>query len=362
MRVLFTGGGTGGHLYPLIAVAQNLLTLVPGAKVEFMGSKGKIEEKAVPAAGFVFHGIKPVSFPRKAGAELIKFPFVFTKSLLSALKYVKALKPEVTVGSGAYISAPGIVAAKLTGAKIILLEQNSFPGVTTKLLQGLAREIHVSFSDSVKFFKEKDKVFLTGNPVRPGMKGAGKASSIKSFNLDPEKPVVLVLGGSLGAGKINETIAGILPGLKEKGIQVLWQTGERYYDRYAGLNSGFCIVKPYLNDMASAYAAADLMVARAGATTIAEIAAIGMGTILIPSPNVANNHQYYNALSLANQNAAVLIEEKEIENRLLPEITQLFAEPQRLNMLKENVSKFSAPEAGTIIAKRIIELAGEKVD
>lgn len=358
MRVLFTGGGTGGHLYPLIAVAQNLLALVPGAKIEFIGSKGKIEEKAVPAAGFVFHGIKASSFPKKAIAELVKFPFVFIKSLLSALKYVKSLKPEVAVGSGAYISAPGILAAKITGAKIILLEQNSFPGVTTKLLQGLAREIHVSFSDSVKFFKDKDKVFLTGNPVRPGMKGADKSEAIKSFGLDPQKPVVLVLGGSLGAGKINDSIAGILPGLKEKGIQVLWQTGERYYASYSSLNSTVCKVVPYLNDMASAYAAADLMVARAGATTIAEIAAIAMGTILIPSPNVANNHQYYNALSLSEKNAAVLIEEKEIESRLFPEITALLSEPQKLNTLKENISKFSAPEAGTIIANRIIELAG----
>lgn len=358
IKVLFTGGGTGGHLYPLIAVAQNLQSIAPDAKIEFIGSKNKIEEKAVPASGFVFHGISVVPFPRKIGFELITFPFVFAKSLISSIRIVKRFRPSVAVGSGAYISAPGIIAAKIKGAKIILLEQNSFPGVTTKLLQGLAEEIHISFRDSIKYFRHKAKVFLTGNPVRVGMKGADKTTARIKFNLDQNKPVLLVLGGSLGAEKINETVAGLISGLKDNGIQIIWQTGKRYFEKYANLSDESVKVMPFIDDMTSAYSASDLLIARAGATTIAEIAATGMAAILIPSPNVANNHQHYNALSLAENDAAVLLEEKLIDENLLNEIITLIKNPSRLNSLRKNVLKFAAPNAGEVIALRIIELAG----
>ncbi len=359
VRILFTGGGTGGHLYPLIAVAQNVKELQPGAEILFIGSKTRIEAKAVPAAGFDFKAVTVTGIPRRIGMELIKFPFVFTYSIINALAILMKFRPDAAVGSGAYISAPGIIASKLLGAKIVLLEQNSFPGVTTKLLQRFASEIHISFSETVKYFKDKSKVYHTGNPVRPGMEMHSKADALKSFGLSPEKPALLVLGGSLGAAKINQAIASITPELTSKGIQVIWQAGERYFKEFSHLSGESCKVLPFIDDMGSAYAACSLLVARAGATTIAEIAALGIPSVLVPSPNVANNHQYFNAKSLADGNAAMLLTDDEVDSKLLDCVVKTVNDQSVLSELSDNIRKFSFPEAGRKIAERLFILGGE---
>jgi len=356
-RFLFAGGGTGGHLFPAVAVAEKIKSKLPGADILFIGTKSKIEGTVVPKLGYKFKSIWIKGFSRKLSFENILFPAKVIVSIIQSIFINMKFKPEVAIGSGGYVSGPAIYGASLVGAKIILIEQNSFPGVTTKLLSKYADEIHVGFDDSKKYFSDQKKVFTTGNPVRQNLGSVKKEEALKDFNLSSAKKTLLIIGGSLGAGSINKAVAEIVERLKQKEIQVIWQTGKNYFETYKNLSSQNILIMPFINNMDAAYSACDLLVARAGATTIAEILALGIPAILVPSPNVAENHQYFNAKSLADKNAAILIEDKDINLNLIHEILAVIHDEKKLVELGSNAHALGKPDAAEIIADRAINFA-----
>lgn len=358
-RFLFAGGGTGGHLFPAIAVAEKIKLLKPEADILFVGTKGKIEATVVPDHGFKFRSIWIKGFSRKGLADNLLLPFRVIVSLFQSVIISMDFKPRVAIGSGGYVSGPAIWGASVMGAKILLMEQNSFPGVTTKILERYAKEIYLGFADSQKYFRNPAKLKVLGNPVRESLSVAGKSETLNLFGLSEGKKTVLILGGSLGAKAINNVIASNLNYFKSKGIQLIWQTGKNYIEDYKNLRSEGVWIDAFIDKMNFAYAACDLVIARAGATTIAELSALGIASVLIPSPNVAENHQYYNAKSLSDVNAAVLLEEKNIEKEFEKTIDSLINDPGKIETIKNNCRSLGKANAAEIIALNAIKYAEE---
>lgn len=357
-RFLFAGGGTGGHLFPAVAVAEKIKARIPEADIMFIGTKTKIEGRVIPELGYKFKSIWIKGFSRTFTFNNILFPLKLVVSLIQSLMINMSFKPKVAIGSGGYVSGPAIWGSSVMGAKIILLEQNSYPGVTTRILERYADEIYVSYENSKKYLKQPEKIKVTGNPVRESLKRINKEDALRHFNLDTQKKTLLTLGGSLGASSINEAMTYSLPLFKEKKLQVIWQTGNIYYEKYKSLASEGIIVIPFINDMNLAYSAADVVIARAGATTIAELLVLGIPSILIPSPNVAENHQYYNAESLAEEDAAILIEDKDIKKVLGDKLISIIFDAEKLKKISRNTGKFSKPDAAALIAESAIKFAG----
>jgi len=358
-RFLFAGGGTGGHLFPAVAVAEKIKSKIPDAEILFVGSKSKIEGKVVPSLGFNFCPIWIKGFNRRFSLENILFPFKVIVSIMQSIVINMNFKPQVAIGSGGYAAGPAIYASSLFGTKIILLEQNSYPGITTRLLEKYADEIHISFDDSKKYLKHPDKIYTTGTPVRESLNSIDKASALKNFNLDPSKKTLLVLGGSLGAASINEAVSNSINFFKEKEIQLIWQTGKLYFQNYKHLSSKNIIVKDFIEEMNFAYSACDLLLARSGASTIAELLTLVIPAILVPSPNVAANHQYFNAKSLAESNAAILVEDNLLKDKLQEVLSFVLFDDEKLKHLKMNAAKLSKADAAGIIADRAIKFVEE---
>jgi UDP-N-acetylglucosamine--N-acetylmuramyl-(pentapeptide) pyrophosphoryl-undecaprenol N-acetylglucosamine transferase len=356
-RFLFAGGGTGGHLFPAVAVAEKIKMLVPEAEILFVGTKSKIEGRVVPQLGYKFKSIWIKGFSRKINFENILFPLKLVVSIIQSIFINMKFRPKVAIGSGGYVSGPAIFGSSLVGAKIILLEQNSFPGITTKLLEKYAEEVHISFADSKKYFRNPEKLLLTGNPIRSSLAQVNKDKALKEFGLSTSNKTLLVIGGSLGAGSMNEAVADSVKIFEEKGIQVIWQTGNGYFDRYKNLTTGFIKVLPFINKMNLAYSACDLLLSRAGATTISELLALGIPSILVPSPNVAENHQYFNAKSLAENNAAILLEDKNMKKELADQVISAINNGERLKQLRQNALLLAKPDAAEVIAKNAIKYA-----
>lgn len=356
-RFLIAGGGTGGHIFPAIAVAENIRLLLPGADILFIGTKHKIEAEAVPKAGFRFRSIWIKGFARNFSPENLLFPLKLIVSAIQSLLINMKFKPKVVIGSGGYVSGPAIWAASVMGAKVMLLEQNSYPGITTRLLEKKAEEIHTCFEDTKKYLREKEKIIVSGNPVRVNLNLIDKEEALKSFGLNKKYRVLLILGGSLGAASINKAIVNCLDRIKLENIQMIWQTGKLYYDQYRDLKNEMIWIGPFIDNMSAAFSACDLCISRAGATTLAEITNLGIPAIFIPSPNVAANHQYFNANSLATERAAILLEDKEIEENLFDTVTNLIFNEEELSILRLNIKKFAKPNAASEIAKRAIKLA-----
>ena len=356
-RFLFAGGGTGGHLFPAIAVAEKIRSLLPESEILFVGTKSKIEGRVVPKLGFRFSPIWIKGFSRKLSFENFLFPLKLLVSVIQSIIINIKFKPDVAIGTGGYVAGPAIYGSSLIGAKIILIEQNSFPGITTKLLSKYADEIHVSFQDSLKYFTGIKKIIVTGNPVRENLKESSKEAALKEFKLSINKKTLLILGGSLGAGSINEAVAASANTLEENNIQIIWQTGNYYFDKYKNLSSVNILVIPFIDNMNLAYSACDLMVARAGATTIAELLSLGIPSILVPSPNVAENHQFFNAKSLSDKNAAILMEDNMINKKLSEEVLSTINNLSKLNVLSQNALLLSKPNATAEIAQHAIKLA-----
>ncbi|MGE5795545.1 MAG: UDP-N-acetylglucosamine--N-acetylmuramyl-(pentapeptide) pyrophosphoryl-undecaprenol N-acetylglucosamine transferase, partial [Ignavibacteria bacterium] len=248
----------------------------------------------------------------------------------------------------------------ILGAKVILIEQNSFPGVTTRILEKYADEIHISFDDSRKYFKNKEKVFFTGNPIRQKLSSIQKEDALRKFGFISGKKTLLILGGSLGAASLNDAAAASVKKLQGSGLQIIWQTGNLYYKKYESLTSPGIWINSFIDEMNFAYSAADLLLARSGATTIAELLALGIPSILVPSPNVAGNHQYFNAKSLSDKNAAVLIEDKYIKEKFFDSVNDLIFNDSKLFELSKNARALAKPDAAQIIAANAINLAGKK--
>lgn len=358
-RFLFAAGGTGGHLYPAVAVAQKIKELKPEADILFVGTKGKIESEVIPKLGFKFKSFWISGFSRKFKWRNLLFPLKVIVSIIQSLFLNIKFKPKVAVGAGAYVSGPALWGSSFMGAKIILLEQNIYPGITNRLLEKKAEEIHLTFDESKKYFRQKEKLFVSGNPVRIDLQLVDKNDARKKFGLNQNKKTVLILGGSLGARSINNAVKKFIKDFHLSNIQLVWQTGKLYYDEYKGFSSGEIKVFSFIEDMSVAYSAADLVVARAGATTIAEASALGIAVIFVPSPNVAANHQYKNAKLLTDKNAGVLLNDPDVEVKLFSVVNDIINDEERLNRFRNNIKKFSKPEAAVIIAQRAIKLAEE---
>lgn len=356
-RYLFAGGGTGGHLYPAIAVAQKIREIQPSAEILFIGTKTKIESKVVPQKGFNFKSIWISGFSRKLNFTNLLFPIKLFVAMMQSLWINIKFKPQVAIGTGAYVSGPAIWGATFMGAKGVLLEQNSYPGVTNRLLEKKVQKIFLSFEESKKYFRDKTKLDVTGNPIRIDITLSNKDEVKKQYELSLSKKTLVIIGGSLGAKSINEVIQSKLDELINLGIQVLWQTGEIYYEQYSSSESENVKVVKYFDDIAKAYSVADLIIARAGATTIAEIAHLGLPVIFVPSPNVAENHQYKNAEVLKNANAAELIEDNEFGDSIIKNVEMLIADDEKLEELSFNIKKFDKPNAVNHIANEIIKMA-----
>jgi UDP-N-acetylglucosamine--N-acetylmuramyl-(pentapeptide) pyrophosphoryl-undecaprenol N-acetylglucosamine transferase len=356
-RFLFAGGGTGGHLFPAVAVAEQIREMKPEADILFIGTKTKIEGMVIPRLGFKFKSIWIKGFSRKLTLENILFPLKLFVSLIQSLIINISFRPKIAIGSGGYVAGPAIWAASVMGAKVILLEQNSYPGVTTRLLERYADELHLSFEASKKYLKKEKIHRLTGNPVRKNLGRMEKNEALKKFELNSEKKTLLVIGGSLGAKTINEVMAESIKNIKGNDIQIIWQTGKNYYEKYKSMTNEYVKVFDFVEDMNSAYSACDLLLARAGATTIAELLNLGIPSILVPSPNVAENHQYYNAKSLADNGATIIIEDKNLKGELVKTVLELIKSETRLQKLRINAQELAKPDAAQVIARNAINFA-----
>ncbi len=356
-RFVFGAGGTGGHLYPALAVAEKIKEKKPEAEILFLGNKNKIEGKVLPKTDFAFKPIIVAGFMRGEIWRNILFPFKLLLGLLQSLSACFKFKPRVAVGTGAYVAGPVMWAADFMGAKVILLEQNSYPGVTNRLLDRKATEIFAAFEESKKYFRVPEKVKVVGNPVRVNVKTISKDEAREKLGLQKDAKAILVLGGSLGALSINEAVAEIVEKTKGEKYVWLWQTGAAYFEKYKKYADENIRVFDFIEDIGVFYSAADLVIARAGATTIAELAALGLPAVLIPSPNVAANHQYKNAEELFKAGAVKLIEDSKAKEKLFETIEAVINDENELEKLKNNIKKFAKPDAAEIIAKRAIELA-----
>ncbi|MGB9664986.1 MAG: undecaprenyldiphospho-muramoylpentapeptide beta-N-acetylglucosaminyltransferase [Ignavibacteria bacterium] len=352
-RVLIAAGGTGGHLFPAIAIAEELKTTIPDIDFLFIGTKKRMEKDIFPKLGFKYSGTSIIGLPRKVRLRLMGFLFTLIIAFFQAFVKVLKFKPNVAIGTGSYISVPPLLASKLVGAKIFLAESNSFPGVATKFLSPIATEIYLSFEKSKKYFKEQSKLVVTGTPVRKTLFEKDRKKAAEYFNLNENIKTVLVIGGSLGARSINEKIKEIYKELSNQ-YQLIWQTGEKDYLHYKNLDRNErVVITPFIDRMDYAYSICDLLISRSGASTISEIIAQGIPSILIPSPNVTENHQYYNALELVEYNAAELHLDNESAESLLNKILSLLKDEVRLQSLSKNAHSLFKVDASKVIAERI---------
>ena len=361
-KVIVSGGGTGGHIFPALSIANALKHLDNKIEILFVGAEGKMEMEKVPEAGYKIVGLPVRGLQRRLTFENVKVLLNLWKSLCKAKKIIKEFEPDVVVGVGGYASGPiGRVAAN-AGIPLVLQEQNSYAGVTNKILAKKAKKICVAYEGMERFF-EKDKIVFTGNPVRKDLlKASGERDEgITFYGLDTCRTTILVTGGSLGAGSINKAVVKHLKEISDwKDVQVLWQCGGYYYEtlkQQLGEKWPANVkLLPFLKRMDLAYACADLVVARAGAGTISELCLLGKAVVLVPSPNVAEDHQTKNAMALVNKEAAVMIKDAEVEDRLGNVLYDLLNQEGRRRELSSNILKLAVKDSDEIIAKEIIKL------
>lgn len=354
LKILISGGGTGGHVFPAIAIGKALKKIQPEVELLYVGAKGKIEMTKVPEAGFKVVGLNIAGFQRSLSLKNLLFPFKLAISLLQAFFIILKFKPDAAIGVGGYASGPTLRIASFLGIPTFLQEANSLPGVTNRLLAKKARKVFVAFDGMDKYFAaEKIKNF--GNPIRDSIKDItlSKQAAVQSFGLDVNRPIVFITGGSLGARAINKAIAARLSLLKEKSIQLIWQVGKIYLNDYQQFTATDVLVLDFVKNMDEAYAAADVIVSRAGGT-ISELAIVGKPCILLPSPNVAEDHQTVNVMSLVKVNAAILVTDAESEEKLCPEIIRLLDDTILSNELASNIKKMAKPNAANDIAQCIL--------
>jgi len=362
MKVFFAGGGTGGHLYPAVAMAEELLKMVPGTDISFAGTRKGIEATEVPRLGYRLltfrvrgftRGMSPADFLVNAGA--IKD---FAASVWKAVVLIRREKPDVVVGTGGFVSAPLLLAAQLLGKQTLIQEQNAYPGVTTKLLSVLASEVHLSFPDSGRFLKRKKGVFVSGNPAR-GFSMKDSRSAREYFGLDPLLPTLLVFGGSRGARSINNAVKGWVEELEGR-ANIVWQTGSLDYEAISNLfrPSRNLWIGPYINEMGMAYSAADVVLCRAGASTVAELTNLGKPAILVPYPHATGNHQFFNAEALSKDGAAALVEDSEVVGDRAKELVQkLLGDVEARQRMAQACLRHGMPGAAAALAGRIVTLA-----
>ena len=365
LRVIISGGGTGGHIFPAVSIANAIKTQRPDAKILFVGAIGRMEMQRVPAAGYEIKGLPICGFDRKNLLKNIKVLYMIWKSQRMAKQIIREFKPQVAVGVGGYASGPTLNKAAAMGIPCLIQEQNSYAGVTNKLLAKKAEKICVAYEGMERFFPA-EKIILTGNPVRQALLDAtiSREEAIKAQALDPAKKTILLVGGSLGARTINESVLQHLDLVRSSNVQFIWQTGKYYSAEIAKRLQGMEIpnlkVTDFITDMGAAYHAADLVISRAGASSISEFCLIGKPVILVPSPNVAEDHQTKNALALSTKDAAIYVKDSEAPSTLLELAVKTVNDEARLKSLSENILKLALPDSAKIIADEVIRLAEGK--
>ena len=361
MKVIISGGGTGGHIYPAIAIADALKTEQKDIDILFVGAEGKMEMEKVPKAGYPIEGLWISGFHRKLTLRNLLFPFKLISSLWKAHRIIKRFKPDAVVGVGGFASGPTLEIASRLGIPTLIQEQNSYAGVTNKLLSKKANKICVAYQNMERFFP-KEKIKWTGNPVRSDINDLvdRKEEGLTHFQLDKNKQTILLFGGSLGAKTLNEAMAANTEQIaKETDIQIIWQAGKLYYDAYKDTATAALPnvqIRPFLDRMDLAYAVADIVICRAGALTISELCIVGKPAVLIPSPNVAEDHQTQNALALVAKEAAQLIKDKEAKERMIPVAIHIMRNNTIKNELSRNIRQLVKPNAAQEIAKEVIKL------
>lgn len=361
LRIIISGGGTGGHIFPAVSIANAIKAKHPNAKILFVGAEGRMEMQRVPAAGYEIKGLPIKGFDRAHKLKNFKVLFKLWKSLRMARQIIKDFKPQVAVGVGGYASGATLYECAKMGIPCLIQEQNSYAGVTNKLLSKRVAKICVAYEGMERFFPA-NKIIMTGNPVRQNVLKTNLSieEARKSFGLDPNKKTILLVGGSLGARTINRSVIEHLNLIQDSEVQFIWQTGKYYYQKISDSMKGKELpnlkVMDFISDMGAAYKAADLIISRAGASSISEFQIIGKPVILIPSPNVAEDHQTKNAMALVNKQAAIYVKDAEAPDTLLPLALKVIADDSKLKSLSENVKKMGLKNSADIIADEVLKL------
>lgn len=361
MKIIISGGGTGGHIYPAIAIANELKAIDPTTEILFVGAEGKMEMEKVPRAGYTILGLPVVGIKRELALANLGFPIKLGRSLLRARQIVRDFKPDAAVGVGGYASGPLLLAASLKGIPTLIQEQNSYAGITNKVLARWAKRICVAYPGMDAFFPA-DKIKLTGNPVRSDIQLADQQveAGRKLFDLEANRPTLLIIGGSQGARTINESIEAGLKRFVDAGIQVIWQTGPAFIERAreAVATVGSPLIKAYdfIYDMDKAYAVANVVVSRAGALSVSELCLVGRPAILVPFPAAAEDHQTKNAMSLVERNAALLVNDRSAREELITTTLNLLNNPAQQKQLRTEIKTLAKPNAARHIAQEVIKL------
>lgn len=363
LRIIISGGGTGGHIFPAVSIANAIKEQHPDAEILFVGAEGRMEMQRVPAAGYKIIGLPVAGFDRKHLLKNISVLIKLMRSQIKARRIIKDFKPYAAVGVGGYASGPTLKMAGMMGIPTLIQEQNSYAGVTNKLLAKKACKICVAYEGMERFF-DKEKIILTGNPVRQGLlnHNISREDAVRSFGLDPEKKTILIIGGSLGARTINNCVMQGLDKIRNSGVQFIWQTGKIYIKeaRAAVAAAGelpMLHTTDFISDMAAAYSAADLVISRAGAGSISEFCLLQKPVILVPSPNVAEDHQTKNALALVNKDAALYVKDSEAGMKLLDTAIETVGQPETLKKLSTNIAKLAFKDSANVIAAEVCKLA-----
>ena len=361
LKVIISGGGTGGHIFPAIAIANALKKINPQTDILFVGAKGRMEMEKVPSAGYKIIGLDISGIQRRISFQNILLPFKIIESVVKARMIVKSFNPDVAIGVGGYASGPLLFAATMMNIPSLIQEQNSFAGITNKLLSKRVQRICVAYDGMEKYFPA-DKIIMTGNPIRENMVNLSnkKEEALKFFNLSGEKKTILVIGGSLGARTINQSIAKGFHLYEENNIQLIWQTGKSF------ISSAKSLIKPmnakgiscfdFIQRMDLAYAAADVVISRAGASSVSELTIVGKPSILVPSPNVAEDHQTKNAMSLVNKEAAILVRDGDALDNLVQVSLDLISDLELQAKLKLNIEKLAIKDSAMLIADEVYKI------
>lgn len=360
-RIIISGGGTGGHIYPAIAIAQEILNRQPLAEILFVGASDRMEMQMVPKAGFKITGLWISGIQRKLSLSNLMFPFKLLSSMLKASKIIKKHQPDIVIGTGGFASAPLLKMANMMNYPSLIQEQNSYAGVTNKWVAKEADVICVAYDKMERYFPE-EKITWTGNPVRQDLidNKLTQKEAISKFELEANRQTVLVIGGSLGAMMINKTIAKYVYLFEALNCNLIWQCGAYYFEKYQSFNTSNHKVLKYIDNMQAAYAAADIIISRAGAGSVSELSLVGKPVIFIPSPNVAENHQYKNAKSVSDHNAAICIEEKDINEAFETTVKELLKDENKQKSLAENIKKLAKPNATKDIVDLVEKIISKK--
>ncbi|MBS3739079.1 undecaprenyldiphospho-muramoylpentapeptide beta-N-acetylglucosaminyltransferase [Mesohalobacter halotolerans] len=356
-KVIISGGGTGGHIYPAVAIAQEIKKRKPDADILFVGAKDRMEMQKVPKAGFKIIGLWISGLQRKLTLSNLLFPVKLLHSLIKSRQILKKHQPDIVIGTGGFASAPLLKMANMMNFPTLIQEQNSYAGVTNKWVAKKANAICVAYDNMDRYFP-KDKITWTGNPVRQDLIGnkLSKQEALSEFNLNPQKQTLLVIGGSLGASVPNKTISKHLKLIKKLNCNLLWQCGAFYFEKYKHLSNDDIKILKYIENMQAAYAAADIIISRAGAGAVSELSLVAKPVIFIPSPNVAENHQFKNAQSVAKHQAAICIEEHELDQKFETTLNELIEDKAKQQQLSINIKSLAKPQA----TKDIVDIA-EKI-